>query len=148
MAGPDRGDHSVIRTTLLAAVMVAVAGAAAASPIAGVWRTASGDALIEIYDCGDKVCGRVKDSAKLRANPNLVDDRNPNPALRGRSGKGLEMMQGFSGGPTEWRGGRIYNPEDGRTYSGSLRLASPDLLKLAGCIVYPLCRTQTWTRAK
>ncbi len=148
MAGPDRRDRRVIRAALLVLALTAVAGAAAASPIAGVWRTASGDALIEVYDCGDKVCGRIKESDKLKANPNLTDDRNPDPALRGRPGKGMQMMQGFAGGPVEWKGGKIYNPEDGKTYSGSLRLASPDVLKLSGCILYPLCRTQTWTRAR
>ena len=44
----------------------------------------------------------------------------------------------------EWRGGTVRNPEDGRTYSGSIRLEG-DILRLRGC-AGPFCQTQIWRR--
>ena len=37
---------------------------------------------------------------------------------------------------------------DGRTYKGSMKLLNPNQLKLTGCIIAPLCKTQTWTRIR
>jgi uncharacterized protein (DUF2147 family) len=58
------------------------------------------------------------------------------------------ILTGFTGGPKEWRGGSVYNPEDGGTYHGAIHLIAPDKLKLEGCIIYPFCQTQVWQRAK
>lgn len=44
----------------------------------------------------------------------------------------------------EWRDGTVRNPEDGRTYSGSIRLEG-DVLRLRGC-AGPFCQTQVWRR--
>ncbi len=32
------------------------------------------------------------------------------------------FLSGFSGGPTQWKGGRVYNPDDGGTYKGTIKL--------------------------
>jgi uncharacterized protein (DUF2147 family) len=48
--------------------------------------------------------------------------------------------------PGFWRSGRLYNPEDGRDYKGSLHLQSPNRLVVDGCVLF-LCRTQVWRRA-
>ena len=46
-----------------------------------------------------------------------------------------------------WSGGRIYNPDNGKTYVGDLRLLDPTRLKVTGCLVRPLCGSQVWRRA-
>ena len=46
----------------------------------------------------------------------------------------------------QWRGGRLYNPEDGRDYKGSLQLRSPTRLVVDGCVLF-VCQTQMWRRA-
>jgi uncharacterized protein (DUF2147 family) len=56
------------------------------------------------------------------------------------------MLTGFTGGPTEWRNGSVYNPADGGTYRGTITMTNDNSLRLRGCIVAPLCKTQTWTR--
>ena len=131
-----------------AAALTCTAGAAAASPVSGTWRTPVKNALIQVYDCGAEVCGRVIDSDDLRANPDMRDVHNKDAALQGRKVKGLTMMTNFKGGPSEWTGGTLYDPASGNTYHGSITLNGADTLSLKGCIFGPLCRSQTWTRAR
>jgi len=136
----------------LAAALMLTAGAAPtlaageASPI-GVWKTPDDNGQIEIFACGGKLCGRIVTSAQIRANPGLKDSANKDPALRNRPLKGLVLMTGFSGGPARWTGGAIYRPQDGGTYQGTIDLVDAGTLKLKGCVVAPLCQTQTWKRA-
>ncbi|MGC1302052.1 MAG: DUF2147 domain-containing protein [Caulobacteraceae bacterium] len=126
----------------------AFATAAVASPVAGVWRAPVHNADIEVYDCGPAVCGRVINSDLLRAHPDMKDVHNGDVGLRDRQVKGLQMIRGFTGGPDKWKGGEIYNPDDGHTYHGTITLADPDTLKLTGCVVFPLCQTQVWHRQR
>ena len=63
--------------------------------------------MIQVYDCGPEVCGRVVDSDDLRADPDLRDMKNKDAALQGRRVKGLTMMTGFKGGPADWTGGTL-----------------------------------------
>lgn len=130
----------------LVAVLCAAGSAVAATPVTGMWRTPVKNSIIDIYDCGAYVCGRVVSSDDLRGNPNMRDAHNSDAALQSRPIKGLVMMTGFKGGPTEWTGGTLYDPSSGHSYHGSIDLVSADTLKLKGCIVAPLCRTQSWTR--
>jgi uncharacterized protein (DUF2147 family) len=130
------------------AALLAASAANAASPADGLWRTASKNGEVRLSDCGAALCGKLVGSDGITANPTLADTENKDPALRTRLLKDLPMLQGFTGGPTEWKGGTVYNPEDGGTYKGAIKLIDTDTLKLTGCIVFPLCKTQTWKRAK
>lgn len=139
-----------MRRRVLFGLIAAVSGAGAAhaaSPIEGRWLTPVQHGLIEITSCGETICGRVVSSDRIKADPSLKDSENKDVTLRGRPIKGLTMLAGFTGGPTEWKGGTAYNPDDGHTYKGTLTLAGPNTLKVTGCVVFPLCKTQTWTRA-
>ncbi|MEO7170149.1 MAG: DUF2147 domain-containing protein, partial [Sphingomonas sp.] len=70
-------------------------------------------------------------------------------ALRSRRLMGLRILDGFTGGPREWKGGPLYDPNSGDgAKSGYLTLADRDTLKVKGCIAVFLCRTQTWTRLR
>jgi uncharacterized protein (DUF2147 family) len=132
-----------------AAFSLASAGEAlAASPAAGVWLARDDNAQVEVYDCGQALCGKVLTSDILKAHPEQKDVRNKDVALRGRLVKGLEFMTGFTGGPKEWKGGKLYRAEDGGTYTGQLKLLDANTLKLTGCLVFPLCDSQIWTRLK
>lgn len=126
----------VLATGLL--IQPAIAGSAN-----GVWKTEDGTG-IEIYACGSALCGKSVSGIPRTA----LDIKNKNSALRNRPLLGLEIMTGFVGGPERWTGGKIYNPDDGATYSGSLFLRAPNALDLTGCVVAPICKKQTWTRIK
>jgi len=127
--------------------MLMTAPALAADPT-GLWQTPSRSGQVEISRCGANLCGRLVSSEGLKADPDLKDVNNSNASLRSRPLKGVTILSGFSGGPKEWTGGSIYNAEDGKTYSGSITLDGDDTLKLRGCIVAPLCKTQSWTRLR
>ena len=89
---------------------------------------------------------------KLNANGNalvMASDfaaaLDPDPAKRGRPNLGVPILIGMA--PTEpnrWEG-HIYNTENGKTYSGSIRVEG-DKLKLQGCLFTNfLCGGQDWT---
>lgn len=140
-----------MRTWLVAALLAGAAlhaAPAVAAEITGVWRTPTRGGEVEIYKCGESLCGRLVSSEALKADPNLADKNNSDAGLRGRKLMGLTILTGFSGGPKDWTGGSIYNAADGKTYSGSITLVSDHTLALKGCVVAPLCRTQTWTRVR
>ena len=128
------------------------AAAALAQPaggtLVGTWKAPLDDAVIVIAPCGPAFCGKLTDSIRIRANPDGRDFKNRDVAMRDRRVNGLLMLQGFTGGPTEWKGGTVYNPDDGGTYTGKITAEGPDTLKLTGCIIFPLCKTQKWTRMK
>ena len=134
----------------LVATTLASAPALAAGPDSaiGKWRTPSRHGVVEIARCGTSLCGRLVESDNLRTNPDLRDVNNKNTANRGRRLKDLQILGGFTSGKDGWNGGTIYNPEDGGTYKATITTAGNDTLKLKGCIVWPLCKTQTWTRLR
>ena len=130
----------------LAAVALAVPAGASATDIMGVWATGSEGGRVEIYRCGKALCGKIVDAKRLRANPDLRDVRNSDPKLRQRKLKGLVVLQGFLGGPREWKGGPVYDPESGDGAGrGQLKLLANGTLELKGCVAV-FCRTKIWTR--
>lgn len=134
-----------------AALLTGKAQAATASPgqaPTGVWATARNNGRIEVYVCGSGLCGRILDGDQLRANPGQKDVLNKDQALRSRPVKGLVVFSGYTGGPAEWKGGPVYDPQSGdRSRSGSLKLVGDNELVVKGCIG-PLCRTERWKRVK
>ena len=127
-----------------------LAGAPASSDtILGKWRTETRNAIIEINRCGPTICAKILTSDMLRANPGMKDKNNANPALRNRPLIGLSMFSGFKpAADGAWVDGSVYNAEDGKTYSGKVTPVGNDQLKLRGCVFFPLCKTQTWTRVR
>lgn len=135
---------------LVAATLASGSAAAAAGPetALGRWRTPSRHGVVEIAQCGGSICGRLVESDNIRTNPDLRDLNNKDTAKRDRKLKGMQILSGFTRKSGSWDGGTIYNPEDGGTYKATITPAGADTLKLKGCIVWPLCKTQTWTRIR
>lgn len=145
--------------TLLMSVFLLcpLAYAAEHEALLGLWNTPQDKAKVEIFRCGDKFCGRIKelqepnfpdDDAKGMAGQPKVDRNNPDPLLRTRPLLGLQIMEGFGHcGQNQWEGGTIYDPKNGKTYKCKMTLADQDLLKVRGFIgISLLGRTQIWTR--
>ena len=112
----------------------------------GRWKTQTDNGIVEIVKCGASICGRLITSDQLRADPDLLDSRNKDPSLRSRRLSGLTVLGGFTRSEDGWTGGTIYNGQDGGTYKATATVIDTKHLKIKGCIVWPLCKTQTWTR--
>ncbi len=93
---------------------------AAAEPVAGDWRTASGE-MASIAPCGDAFCIKLT-TGKFK-------------------GRQIGRMSG-SGASYK---GEITDPEADRTYSGRAEVAGATM-KLTGCALKVFCKTQTWTK--
>lgn len=133
-----------MKRTLLAipvAVLLAVgplADARAQDGLAGEWWTPGFNSRVRIEPCGDAVCGRIV--WLWDDKPKDIADQEP---LVGR----LVIDRMRPAEPGRWRGGRLYNPEDGRDYKGSLHLQSPTRLVVDGCVLF-ICQTQVWRRVE
>ena len=136
------------RVALLAALTLPCA-ALAADPT-GTWLTEGGKSRIKIVRCGNALCGTIawlKEPNDPDTGRPKTDFRNQDAARRGRAMIGIEIVLGMqpSGTSDKWTG-EVYNPEDGKTYSGSLTMTGANELSLAGCVLAVLCKSQTWTR--
>lgn len=140
-----------MKPTLIAAAAVLVAAMASpalAGDPTGLWQTETNGGQVRIERCGQALCGTLVTSAAIRANPDQRDIHNSDEGQRGRTLRGLRLLWGFTGGPTEWTGGSVYKPDNGKTYRGTLTMVNDNSLRLRGCVVRPLCATQTWTRVR
>jgi uncharacterized protein (DUF2147 family) len=137
----------MIRTLLaLLALLAPLPGAAAAPSVEGMWLTDDGKAVIRIATCGQRMCGRIARVLDTRPNVPKFDVNNPDPGRRDQPILGLQVLSGFSGGPTQWTGGRAYDPKSGSSYRASLRLNADGSLRVTGCVLF-VCRSKRWTRS-
>ena len=126
------------------------AGAAADPALLGRWATPTGG-VVAFGPCaspgpGAFPCGRI---AALGGPPDRerLDTRNPDAGLRRRQVLGLEIVSGLRPKAAGvWTVDALYNPDDGRTYSGAIQLRGEDRLELKGCALKVFCQTQVWSR--
>lgn len=134
----------------LLALVAAAKAAGTESPV-GRWVTEGGGSHVEIYPCGERLCGRIawlKESLGKDGRPKR-DSKNPDPARRAQTIEGLTFMWDFAAAsaPGEWVDGRVYNPRDGETYRARMKLLSDGRLELRGYVVLPLLGGSTrWQR--
>lgn len=133
---------------MIGLTMFAAAAAVSPDSAIGRWRTQTRNGVVEIERCGASICGKLVDSDGLKANPNLLDSHNKDASLRSRRLLGLQIMGGFTRGQGGWAGGTLYNADDGGTYKGTVTPIDSDHLRVKGCIIWPLCKSQTWTRIR
>jgi uncharacterized protein (DUF2147 family) len=137
----------------LAAVLVpASATTAQAADPTGYWRKAEQGkypAKMQLYYCGGRsICVKIAwlQNPRDSQGRELQDVRNVNPSLRGRTIEGMHIIRGMKQvSANQWKG-TVYNPEDGKTYSASVTLASSRQIVLKGCVASFLCREQVWLR--
>jgi len=140
---------ALVATLLAAGVSLAsLAGAHAATVPEGVWSLPKGKATVRITSCGEGVCATLVGLRKPldKEGRPKVDSRNPDRAKRDRPVIGLSLLQGMAPSGDGWAG-TFYNPDDGKTYAGTLAPAGDGALKLKGCVLGGLiCKTQVLTR--
>ncbi len=136
----------------IAALLVPVSATTArAGDPTGYWRKADQGqfpAKMQLYRCGGRgICVKIVWLQNPRDSQGRVlqDVRNVNPALRKRTIEGLHIIRGMKQvSANQWKG-TVYNPEDGKTYSATVTLASSRKIVLKGCVSF-FCREQVWLK--
>ena len=128
-----------MKPMLLAAVVAFAAGAAAADPVEGLWKTQADDngnfGHVEIYACGPALCGVIRKAFDASG------------AARPSENIGKRMiwdMEPEGGG--RYSGGKIWAPDRDKTYNSKMAL-SGDELSVSGCFL-GICRSQRWNRVQ
>ena len=130
--------------------------ALAAAPVEGTWKSEDGEGIVEVAPCAalaGAYCGRIAWIKKPRdadGKP-VTDAKNPDAALQKRPVCGIEVFSGMQPATDgSYGGGTIYDPEEGKSYSGSLKLIGP-VLKVTGFVELPILGkvsdSEVWTRA-
>lgn len=117
--------------------------------ILGQWYTTDKGAIVEIYQCGNKLCGKIiwlKEPNKDDGKPK-TDENNPDKSKHMQPIIGLNILKNFvDKGNNSWEDGEIYDPENGKTYSCNMSL-NGSVLEVRGYIGLSLFgRTEKWTK--
>ena len=144
------------RTTALVAVsaialgLISIAPAFAADPV-GTWLTGDKKGKVKIVNCGGAICGTLTWLAEP-LDPDTqqpkTDKYNKDASKQDRPLIGVAIVLGMKpAGGDKWEG-KVYNAEDGNTYSGSFTMRNANTAELKGCVMGGLlCKGQTWTRS-
>ena len=134
-----------------AILMVAPLCAALAQDVVGKWKLEDGSAIVEVYKQGDVFNGKIvwlQHPTEADGSP-AVDEKNPDAKLRSRQLIGLNMLSGLKKSGSEYAGGTIYDPGNGKTYNCSMKVEG-DVLKVRGSLDKKvlLGRTMDWYSVK
>jgi uncharacterized protein (DUF2147 family) len=124
------------------------AGTASADP-KGLWLAQDG-ARVRVGPCGAALCATIA-TPKLAVDPETgrpwKDKNNPDPAQRGRPLVGVAVLSGLlPDGPGKWSG-RLYNVDNGNSYSGHLLELDGRTIRVEGCAI-GICGGQNMSRIK
>lgn len=122
---------STIAAATCLAALLGTSGGVFAQEVNGVWERDTGASRVRFAKCGEAVCGTLswlKDpNGPAKVGQRIFFDMKPN-------------------GAGKWSGS-AFNPEDGKTYSGTMTL-SGSTLTTAGCVMGGLiCRSVKWSRS-
>lgn len=144
----------IILAVCFATVLHAHGSRAELPGVTGAWATPGLGSVVVITPCEDvpsTICGRIAwlwaaldENGRPRS-----DGNNPDAAAQRRPLVGTVILRGFAEtAPGLWTGGSVYNPDDGRSYSGTIRLLASGMLELKGCALGIFCQTQQWRRPR
>jgi uncharacterized protein (DUF2147 family) len=124
--------------------------------ILGYWVTEGGGSCVEIVERKENYFAII---TALRApyfgegevegmgGKPRTDIHNPDKALRDQPVIGLELMRDFTFTGSQWVNGRIYDPENGKTYRCKMMLKEGGILNVRGYVGIPAFgRTTVWMR--
>jgi uncharacterized protein (DUF2147 family) len=133
-----------MRMLIAAALALAATPALAADPVEGDWIVQGGSAKVHIAPCpakADQLCGVF---TWLKNPTNKAGKPVTDPA--GKPVMGMTFIRDFKRvGPGRWHGGKIYDPDEGKTYDSKMQIAPDGTLKLSGCVLF-ICQAQIWKR--
>jgi uncharacterized protein (DUF2147 family) len=142
--------------TLLLALPLALTAltAQAADGAAGRWKTIDDKtgkvkSIVEISQAANgTLTGKVVEVLRSDKGPNPVCD-DCEGANKGKPVKGMTILWNLKqdkGSTTQWSGGTVLDPANGKTYKSKVELQPGGTkLNMSGCVAF-ICRTQTWVR--
>lgn len=112
--------------------------------VLGRWITESGNLEVDIAPCGNALCGKV---VKVLANKSMSAPGQEMDAVDKRPALGMTLLDGIrTAGEGEYEG-RIYNRENGKHYSATLKPTEPQQLLVRPYVGISLFgKTQVWRR--
>ena len=125
-----------------------------AQSVLGKWKTIDDvtgktKSIVEIYEYQGKTYGKV---IQLFRTPSEDQDPICDKCTDYRKNKkiiGMNVVTGLTKSGSEWSGGEITDPNNGKTYKCYITLESADKLKVRGYIgISMVGRTQYWYREK
>lgn len=123
-----------------------------ADDITGVWLTRGKEpAKIQIFKSGDRYYGKIIWLENPTENDKpRVDKKNQDKNKQSQQIVGLIILENFRfNNSDEWNGGKIYDPESGKTYNCYLSLKNETTLKVRGYIgISFFGRTEIWSKVK
>ena len=128
---------------MLAALLCLPAAVQAADPraVVGIWWTQDKDGIVQITTCPAGLCGYVAGIVTFKPDGSAPLD------IRGRTRCRLQIIpDGRAEADGSWDS-HITNPDDGKTYTTTMRVDDDGRLRLRGYIGLPLFgQTVFWTR--
>ena len=128
----------------------ALAWSQKANDIEGTWIPKSGKAHVRIYKSGDHFYGAIiwlKEPLDSLTGKPKVDKKNPEVSKRNTPIMGYLLLKNFVFDGEIWKGGTIYDPEEGKTYSCKISMPDKNTLDVRGFIGISLIgRTEVWRR--
>jgi uncharacterized protein (DUF2147 family) len=123
---------------------------AARNVILGNWLVQDRDAIVNIYESGDRFEGKIvwlKTPLNKQGTP-MKDTNNVDKILRKRPALGLAILHGFAYTKDgSWENGTVYDPKNGKTYSCRITAVNKNQLEIRGYIGIALMgRTEIWNR--
>ena len=129
-----------------------------ANAVLGLWTTPNDKSRVHIYKTADGTYnGRIVwlkqpdypadfHNKSLAGKPK-VDIHNPKKNLRSRPVMDMDVLTGFKYSPSnhDWRKGKCYDPEEGKTYTCRMWLKGDHTLMVRG-YVWIFHKTQEWHR--
>jgi uncharacterized protein (DUF2147 family) len=128
------------RLLLIALCMAAAVPATAAEYPNEFWVNPDQGWVVETKPCDSGLCGYLvgyRADAPHPAGYIPKDVHNPDPKHRDEPLCGLMLMGGFNPAnetASKWENGWIYDPDSGKTYSGTISLVDRETVKLRGYV--------------
>ena len=136
----------LILSILLASTFIIQQVQTAEESILGYWLAPQ--SIFEIKNCDGALCAEIVQLlVEEGVDPkSILDSKNMDPELQSRPLIGINIFEGFNGefdSKNTLKGGRIYNPRDGKSYKSRLRLLDNGNLRVEGCVLF-ICDGDEW----
>jgi len=129
---------------MVAAIAILSPAYAAPESIAGNWKTDDGKSIIQFYQCGASMCGKIAKFLVAEPAGGARDSENSDKAKRGRRLLGLRIFWNLAADGSKFAG-KGYSPEDGRYFNAQV-WRTGNVLKVKGCVMV-FCKTVNFTKA-